>query len=350
MNKLSKKLSRGITCLRLTLYLYYKYDALRDPSLPPPESVLRTTPLTPADLQRSVVAVPPFARHTDLTPNWKANAALIGHLQDGGVRSLMYGGNANFYHIAVSEYAAVLDFLAETTGADTWVLPSAGPDYGKAIDQAALLRSRAFPTAMLLPMSFPFTDDGLATGIRRFTDALDKPAVIYIKSDNYIKPDTLAKLFAEKRIAAVKYAVVRENPADDAYLRELTGVVERERLVSGIGERPAVIHMRDFGLTSFTSGSVCVAPRGSMQLLALLRAKRWDDAEKIRAEYMPLEDCRDGISPIRVLHDAITLAEIADMGPMLPMLSVLDESSRARVAPVARRLLEVDRARPALNQ
>lgn len=261
----------------------------------------------------------------------------------------MYGGNANFYHIAVSQYAAVLDFLAETAGADTWVLPSAGPDYGKVIDQAALLCGRSFPTAMLLPMTFPVTDDGLATGIRRFTDALDKPAVIYIKSDNYIRPQTLARLFDEKRVAAVKYAVVRDDPAADPYLRELAEVVDRTRLVSGIGERPAIIHLRDFGLTSFTSGSVCVGPRGSMQLLGLLAAKRWEEAEKIRADYMPLEDCRDQISPIRVLHDAVTLAEIADMGPMLPMLSVLDEESRARVAPVARRLLEIDRARPALK-
>jgi dihydrodipicolinate synthase/N-acetylneuraminate lyase len=115
--------------------------------------------------------------------------------------------------------------------------------------------------------------------------------------------------------------------------------------VSGIGERPAVIHLRDFGLASFTSGSVCVAPRGSMRMLELLRAQRWADAERIRADYMPLEDCRDEISPIRVLHDAVSLAGIADMGPMLPMLSGLDEKSRERVAPIARQLLEIDRRR-----
>jgi dihydrodipicolinate synthase/N-acetylneuraminate lyase len=306
---------------------------------------MKTTPVTPADLSRSVVAVPPFARNADLTPNWKANAALIAHLQDGGVRSLMYGGNANFYHLAPSEYPAVLDFLAEAAGADTWVLPSAGPDYGKLVDQAAILKGRAFPTAMLLPMTFPFTDEGLAVAIRRFTDILAKPAVVYIKSDHYILPETIARLFEEERVAAVKYAVVRENPADDAYLRELAKVVPRERLVSGIGERPAVVHLRDFGLTSFTSGSVCVAPRGSMRMLELLRAQRWEEAERIRSEYMPLEDCRDEISPIRVLHDAVTLAGIADMGPMLPMLSGLDEKSRDRVAPAARRLLEIDRRR-----
>jgi dihydrodipicolinate synthase/N-acetylneuraminate lyase len=115
--------------------------------------------------------------------------------------------------------------------------------------------------------------------------------------------------------------------------------------VSGIGERPAIVHLRDFGLTGFTSGSVCVAPRGSMRLLQLLREQRWEEAETIRSQYLPLEDCRDQISPIRVLHDAVTLAGIADMGPMLPMLSVLDPKSRERVAPVARKLLEIDRSR-----
>ena len=57
---------------------------------------------------------------------------------------------------------------------------------------------------------------------------------------------------------------------------------------------------------------------------------------------MPLEDCRDGISPIRVLHDAVTLAGIADMGPMLPILTGLEPAERARVEPVAKALLAID--------
>ena len=121
---------------------------------------MKTTPIVSADLARSVIAVPPLARRADLSLDRDANRALVRHLEAGGVRSLMYGGNANFYHLAPSVYPAVLDFLAETAGADTWLLPSAGPDYGKLIDQAAILRTRAFPTAMLLPMSFPFTDAG----------------------------------------------------------------------------------------------------------------------------------------------------------------------------------------------
>jgi dihydrodipicolinate synthase/N-acetylneuraminate lyase len=303
---------------------------------------MKTSPVTPRDLQLSVIAVPPLARHADLALNRAANQALIRHLEGGGVRSLMYGGNANFYHVAPSEYAAIVDFLAEAAGPDTWVLPSVGPDFGKMIDQAAILKARAFPTAMLLPMTFPFTDDGLALGVRRFTDALGKPAVIYIKSDNYLKPSTLAALHRERRLVAIKYAVVRDDPKTDRYLEGILAELPGEIVVSGIGERPAIVHVRDFGLSSFTTGSGCVAPRASMRILKLLGDKRYDEAEAVRAKFMPLEDLRDEISPIRVLHDAVTLSGVADMGPMLPLLSGLDAAQRERVAPVARALLAFD--------
>ncbi|WP_119157264.1 dihydrodipicolinate synthase family protein [Caldimonas tepidiphila] len=306
---------------------------------------MKTTPVTAEDLSRSVIAVPPLARRrADLGIDEAANRTLIRHLEDGGVRSLMYGGNANLYHVPLAEYPRLLDFLEEAAGADTWVLPSAGPDYGKAMDQAAILRSRRFPTAMLLPMSFPYTDGGLAAGIRRFTDAMGRPAVIYLKSDNYIAPATLAALAEEGRVVSVKYAVVREDPAADPYLREVIAAVGAERVVSGIGERPAIVHLRDHGLRSFTSGSVCVAPRGSMAILRLAQQGRWDEAARLREAYLPLEDCRDGISPIRVLHDAVTLAGIADTGPMLPMLEGLGAAERERVQPVARALLAHDLA------
>ncbi|MEN4922678.1 dihydrodipicolinate synthase family protein [Achromobacter spanius] len=304
---------------------------------------MKTTPVTAQDLQRSVIAVPPLARNADLSLNEAANKALLGHLEAGGVRNVMYGGNANFYNVGVSEYARIVDMLAGLAGADTWILPSVGPDYGKMMDQAAILRSRPFPTAMLLPMSFPYTDAGLADGVRRFSDALGKPAVVYIKSADYLAPETAARLIEEGRIAAFKYAVVRDDPAQDAYLSALLRAVDSRWIVSGIGERPAIVHYRDFGLKSFTSGSVCVAPRGSMRLLHLLRDGRYDEAQAVREHYLGLEDCRDGISPIRVLHDAVTLAGVADMGPMLPLLTGISSAERERVAPVARALAAWDR-------
>ena len=95
---------------------------------------MKTGAVTPADLARSVLAVPPLARHADLSLNTVANRALIRHLENGGVSTLMYGGNANFYNVGMYEYASILDFLAGAAGTDTWVIPSAGPDFGKLID------------------------------------------------------------------------------------------------------------------------------------------------------------------------------------------------------------------------
>jgi dihydrodipicolinate synthase/N-acetylneuraminate lyase len=303
---------------------------------------VKTTPVSPADLASSVIAVPPLARHRDLTISTADNRALIQYLEEGGVRTLLYGGNANLYNIGAGELPELLDMFEQEVGDDTWVIPSVGPDYGKLMDQLAVLKGRDFPTAMILPLVFPATGDGITTGIRRFAEALGKPVVVYIKSDGYLEPSQVAALVNDGLVAGIKYATVRKDPREDPYLRALLDVVDRQIVVSGIGERPAIVHLRDFGLQGFTSGSVCVAPNSSMKILALCKAGRWDDAEEERRAFLPLEDCRDSFSPIRVLHDAVTLAGIADMGPMLPMLSNLPESQRGPVRAAAVALRQHD--------
>lgn len=303
---------------------------------------MKTDAITPADLERSVIAVPPLARRSDLTIDGEANRRLIRFLEASGIRSLMYGGNANFYHLPVSEYAQTLDLLVESVTEDTWLLPSVGPDFGKMLDQAQILKSRGFPTAMLLPSTSPHTAQGLAAGIRRFTDRFGRPAVLYIKSEQYLPAETIGQLHAEGRLASIKYAVVRSNPLHDEYLESLIDSIGTDILVSGIGERPAIAHFRHFGLRSMTSGSVCVAPRGTVELLRLLQSGDYERAESVRQRYLPLEDLRDAISPIRVLHDAVSLTEIADMGPMLPLLSNLEGPERARVREAAQTLRIAD--------
>lgn len=305
---------------------------------------MKTDGVTRADLARSVLSVPPLARHADLTLNASANRAMIRHLETGGVSTLLYGGNANFYNIGLYEYAALLDFLAEAAAPQSWVIPSAGPDFGKLIDQARVLRDRAFPTAMVLPQTFPATPEGSARAISLFAEAYGRPVIVYIKSDNFLTPVLVAQLVDAGIVAAVKYGTVRRDPHDDPYLAELVDRVDRTLIVSGIGERPAIVHLRDFGLQGFTSGSVCVAPRGSMRLLAALKAHEYGKAETLREAYLPLEDIRDALSPIRALHDAVTLAGIADMGPMLPHLSNLPASEHPALKAAAAALLAHDRS------
>ena len=299
---------------------------------------MKTTPVAPADLASSVFAVPPLARYADFTLNEQANRKLIGYLEAGGVRSLMYGGNANFYNLAVSEYAEVLDFLTDAVGPDTWLIPSFGPDYGKLVDQAKILRDSKVPTAMALPQTFPATSDGIEIGLRRAAVTMGKPVILYIKSDNYIAPEAAGRLVQEGFVCAVKYGNVKTDPARDEYLSRLLDHIDASLVISGIGERPAIVHLRQFGLAGFTSGSVCIAPRGSMALLAAIKRADWVAAERLRAAYLPMEDLRDGISPIRTLHDAVSVAGIAEMGPMLPLMSNLNAEQQSQVKPAAQAL------------
>jgi dihydrodipicolinate synthase/N-acetylneuraminate lyase len=74
-------------------------------------------------------------------------------------------------------------------------------------------------------------------------------------------------------------------------------------------------------------------------MLKAIRAKDWDRAEQIRATFRPLEDIRNAINPIRVLHEAVRLAGIADTGPLLPLLSNLEPSQHPRLQEAARQLL-----------
>ena len=68
---------------------------------------MKTDAVTFADLAGSVLAVPPLARNADLSFSRAANTALIRHIEAGGVTTLLYGGNANFYNIGLYEYGAI---------------------------------------------------------------------------------------------------------------------------------------------------------------------------------------------------------------------------------------------------
>ncbi len=274
-------------------------------------------------LADSVIAVPPLCRNSSLAVCAEENAKLISHLEAGGIRSLLYGGNAVLYHARLTEYASILTMLAEKTGDQTVVVPSIGPAYGLAMDQVDILREFDFPTVMLLPSRDIVDHPGIATGIRHLADRLGKPLVVYLKFDRWLPSDLISKLDRDGVISWIKYAVVREDTSRDEYLTELLEHFPAKRTVSGIGEQPAIIHLRDFGIGGFTSGCVCVAPRQSMDMLRAIQSGDFDKAESIRRWFEPLENLRNAINPIRVLHHAVEQAGIAVTGPMLPMLSEL---------------------------
>ncbi|MES2467637.1 MAG: dihydrodipicolinate synthase family protein [Verrucomicrobiota bacterium] len=298
--------------------------------------------MTAASYQTSVIAVPPLARSADGTVCAVQNTRLIRHMESGGVRILLYGGNANFYHIRPSEFASTLTMLANAAGPETEIVPSAGPSYGLMMDQAAILRTQPFRTAMVLPHVGLNTPDGVATGLRHFAEKFGRPIVVYMKNEGYITPALVEELVKDGLVSWIKYAIVRDDPAKDAVLSELADRVDPQLIVSGIGEQPALVHLDQFKLGGFTTGCGCVAPVLSQKVLQLARNGDWAGANAIRKQFEPLEDLRNEINPVRVLHEAVTLSGIADMGTILPLLSGLNPVDRSRVQAAAAALLALN--------
>lgn len=294
-------------------------------------------------LRQSVIAVPPLARAADGTLAAAENEKLIRHLERGGINILLYGGNAVFYHLRPSEYERVLQLLVQTAAPSTAVVPAVGPTYGSMMDQAEVLQDFQFPTVMVLPQRDITDPQGIVHGIRAFAHAYGKPVVLYLKFENWLPTAAVKSLVDDGLVSWIKYAVVHDDPAADDELRRLVDAVGGERIISGIGEQPAIVHLRDFGVTGFTSGCVCVAPRRSMQMLRAIQAGDFQTAELIRQKFSVLEGLRNRIHPIRVLHAAVTASGIADAGPIIPLLSEPPTDELAAITAAAESLLTWER-------
>ncbi|MGH9674393.1 MAG: dihydrodipicolinate synthase family protein [Bryobacteraceae bacterium] len=304
---------------------------------------MRHLPLQPDDF-RGVFPVPPLCRREDGSLDLAANRKLLDHIAAGGIRNFIYGGNAFLYHLTLREIETLCDWMGGLP--DDWLLiPSAGPSFGRAMDAAPIFRTHSFPLVMMLPCGDPRDATGIERGYVTFSLAAGSQLLLYIKDEHTLGPDKEAGLDMAARLmergycAGVKYAVVRADPNQDDYLKALLARVDRARVLSGMGERPAVAHLRDWDLPGFTTGSGCLAPALSAELLRLVPAGEIAKAEEVRQRFLPLEDLRDAWGPSRVLHAAVDLAGLVATGPIPPFVSPLSAEQSGRVAPAARELL-----------
>ena len=305
---------------------------------------MRTSTIDADDL-RGVFAVPPLARKVDAARSldFEQSERIVRHVTSGGITRLIYGGNAFLYHLTLAEYEQLLDWLVHLDGC---VIPSAGPDYGRAIDQATLLRTRRFPCVMVLPCSDPRDAVGLEAGYREIAEAANTKLILYLRDEeNFGKDkeagrDSIARLVDDGVCIGIKYAIVRDDPSRDDYLEDLLRRVDRKFIISGIGERPAIAHLSQWKLPGFTTGSGCIAPHASQLLFEACAEGDFKRAESLRSAFIPLEDLRDKWGPAQVLHAAVELAGIARTGPVPPFLSPATHEQLDRILPDAQTLLQ----------
>jgi len=294
-----------------------------------------------------VYPVPPLARKRDSrrSLDFVQNEKILRHLQKHGIANVVYGGNAFLYHVTLSEYHELIEWAGSFTR-EFSIVPAVGPSYGRAMDQAPLVRKHRFPSVLALPCGDPRDAAGLEIGLSEIAQACGIPLSVYIKHETDFGPDrdegldAIGRLVDGKVCASVKYAVVREDPKDDAYLASLLLRVPAERVISGIGERPAIVHLRDFKLNGFTTGAGVLAPRLSLDLLNACVRKDYGVAEEIRRAFLPLEDLRDAWGAAPVLHASVEAAGVAQTGPVPPFVSAVPALQVEQLRHVARVLLE----------
>ena len=299
--------------------------------------------LEPAAYRQSVVAVPPIALSREGRIAGEANRRIMRHIADGGIKTVLYGGNANLYHFGAEGYREAIASLFADCPPELTLLFGIGPDFGKAMDQSADILKAEVRNVLLLPMAFPSDPSGVAKGIRLLSARLGFPLVVYIKRDRYLDPRALESLVSDGCVSFVKYAVEREGPENDAYLDELVAAVGENRIASGMGETPIENHIGVRQLSTFTSGAVCIAPAASNELLHLLRSENGKGIDELIKPFLKFERVRAKLGGTAVLHDALTLSGIADCGPLTPLVSNLDRAGLEAIRPAVAGLLAAER-------
>ncbi|WP_428661028.1 dihydrodipicolinate synthase family protein [Reyranella sp.] len=300
---------------------------------------MKTSDVTTADLLRCPLALPPMARTPDGGIALAEQVKILDWLRSAGVTTFLYGGCANFFNMGVRDYAATLDTIESLAQADDWVIPTIGPDFGKALDQVAILKDRSFPSAMLLPLA-PVSQSGVATGLRRLSDTMGKPLMVFFKSPEYVRAADLAVLLKDGVLCCVEYGV--GGSTDDKAEPFLAELLDRagsaDAIIDGAGERTITTHAR-FGLKGYTSGSGVVAPHLTMALLAAVKRGDLEEAGRLREHFLELEALRLTWGQIPVLHDAVRLAGISDTGPIGPFFAnTTDEDALKAITAAATEL------------
>src|SRR6186997_3175664 len=90
-----------------------------------------------------VFAVPPLSRHAGGGIDFDAAEQIARHIEQGGISRFLYGGNAFLYHASLGEFEALAEWLS-SFAAPRQPIPSIGPSFGRAMEQARILRAYRF--------------------------------------------------------------------------------------------------------------------------------------------------------------------------------------------------------------
>lgn len=284
----------------------------------------------------------PVALDANLAVNMDQTLTLAHHVRRGGIASLFLAGNANLQSMSHSQFEAVVEIAEEASAAGP-VTIGLGPELGRMLDQAAIVGRGKLRSVLVLPIIAPADTHGTADGIRHIAGRIGHGVMVDLVRDNHLRPVTLRKLVDEGAITAIRYANIVPNPGDDYYLDRIIEIMGPDRVLSNAGEGALYDHLHVRGLASASSGIATLAPRLLRRIAGVMPS---DPAAAQRLLGPVLELSRIGamLGPIQVLHDAVSEAGIAQMGPHMPMISKVKDKFRLPFKAAVRAVVSAESA------
>ncbi|WP_425826012.1 dihydrodipicolinate synthase family protein [Streptomyces fractus] len=238
----------------------------------------------------TVIAIPvvPYAEDGEIDHD--RARALSARLVAGGISALTPNGNTGeFYALAPAERRAVLTSVASVCPPSTTLVAGVGFDVRTASEDARFARDAGAHAIMIHQPVLPYlSPEGWIEYNAAIAGAVPELGVLPYLSNPAVSGAHIAALVKRApNVLGLKYSV--PDPVVFATHREQAG---GDLLwIAGLAESYASAYWQA-GARAFTSGLANVAPAVPLQLLASLRAGRYDEAAALWRRIRPFEEMR----------------------------------------------------------
>jgi len=258
---------------------------------------------------------------------------LCDDLIQAGVHGLTpLGSTGEFAYLGAGQREAVVRATIEAAkGRVPVVAGVASTSTADAVAQARLYQScGADGILAILEAYFPLKDAQIESYFRAIADAVEIPVVIYTnpqfqRSD--LTLDVIARLADHPRIRYIKDASTNTG--------RLLSIINRcgdsLRVFSASAHIPAAVML--IGGVGWMAGPACLAPRQSVRLYELCRAKQWDDALTLQRKLWRVNEAFAKFNLAACIKAGLALQGY-DVGDPVPPQAALTADERKAVEQV----------------
>lgn len=266
---------------------------------------------------------------------------LCDDLIGAGVHGLTaLGSTGEFAYLNGQQRRRVVEVvLAATRGRVPVVAGVAATTVSDGVSQAQVYEKMGCAGILaILESYFPVDDDGIYSYFKKIADAVSIPVVIYT-NPNFQRSDLSLPLIERlSHIANISY--IKDASSNTGRLLSIINRVDgRMQVFAASAHIPACVMM--IGGVGWMAGPACLAPRQSVELYALCRQGRWDEAMVLQRRLWELNLVFARYNLAACVKGGLEMQGY-EVGPPCAPQTPLSDHGRAEVREVLRRIGALD--------